>query len=166
MESQDSLIHSITNADEGDLLDDSVESTTPPVNKPRLLILEPAVLLLFFAWSVTGKNCVVYFTKMTATNFPQFHRSGTVFQNQIIYQTCTEIFKFNKSECILLGTRNGTNETEIIEKLVQPYAAKFFMARTIVESILPALASLFIGPWSDKYGRKPVIVSTFVGECF
>lgn len=70
MESQDSLIHSITNADEGDLVDDSVESTAPPVTKSRFLILEPAILLLFFAWSVTGKNSFVKFTKMTATNFP------------------------------------------------------------------------------------------------
>lgn len=91
---------------------------------------------------------------------------GTVFQNQIIYQTCTEIFEFNKTECALLGTKNGTNETEMIEKLVQPYAAKIFMARTMIESIVPALASMFIGPWSDKFGRKPVIVSTFVGEYF
>lgn len=99
--------------------------------------------------------------------FPIFSSiKGTVFQNQIIYQTCTDIFKFNKTECVKLGTQNATNETEIIEKLVQPYAAKFFMARTIVESLLPALASLFIGPWSDKFGRKPVIVSTFVGEYF
>ncbi len=95
---------------------------------------------------------------------PAAFQKGTVFQNQIIYQTCTEIFQFNQSECVLLGTQNATNETAAIEKLVQPYAAKFFMAKTIVESLLPALVSLFIGPWSDKFGRKPVIVTTFVGE--
>lgn len=89
-----------------------------------------------------------------------------MFQNQIIYQTCTEIFEFNKSECVLLGTQNGTNETQLIEKVVQPYAAKIFMARTIIESLIPAFASMFIGPWSDKFGRRPVIISTYVGEYF
>jgi len=92
--------------------------------KSRLLILEPAVLLLFFAWSL----------------------AGTVFQNQIIFQTCTEIFKFDKTECVLLGTQNGTNETQLIEKLVQPYATKINMAQTIIESVTPALVSMFIGP--------------------
>lgn len=89
-----------------------------------------------------------------------------MFQNQIIYQTCTEIFKFNQTECVLLGTKDATNETQEIERLVQPYASRFFMAKTIVESLPPALASLFIGPWSDKFGRKPVIVTTFVGKKF
>ncbi|KAG4079764.1 hypothetical protein HA402_014895 [Bradysia odoriphaga] len=139
MELQDSLIRSIENED--DTGTDTVESVVIPPAKSRILIMEPAVLLLFFAWSVTG----------------------TVFQNQVIYQTCTEIFHFNKSECILLGTPNATNETEAIESIVQPYAAKFFMAKTIVESLFPALASMFIGPWSDKFGRKPVIMTTFIG---
>lgn len=53
MESQDSLIHSITNADEDDPRNDTIESVVPPA-KSRFLILEPAILLLFFAWSVAG----------------------------------------------------------------------------------------------------------------
>lgn len=53
MESQDSLIHSITHADEDDPRNDTIESVVPPA-KSRFLILEPAILLLFFAWSVAG----------------------------------------------------------------------------------------------------------------
>jgi MFS transporter, PCFT/HCP family, solute carrier family 46 (folate transporter), member 1 len=40
------------------------------------------------------------------------------------------------------------------------------MARTLIESIIPAIASLFIGPWSDKYGRKPIMLATFSGYFF
>lgn len=141
MESQDSLVRSIADSNEDNSTNDTTELVATPPVKSRILIMEPAVLLLFFAWSVTG----------------------TVFQNQVIYQTCTEIFQFNKTDCNLLGRSNATNETEAIEKIVQPYAAKFFMAKTIVESLFPALASLFIGPWSDKFGRKPVIMTTFIG---
>lgn len=166
MESQDSLIESIAHADEDedDSRNDTEQSVVVPA-KSRFLILEPAVLLLFFAWSITGKKFDIvlhdYFV-----NYFVLSNSGTVFQNQIIFQTCTDVFKFNETECVLLGTQNGTNVTEAIEKLVQPYAARFFMARTIVESLLPALVSLFIGPWSDKFGRKPLIVSTLIGKCF
>lgn len=55
MESQDSLIPSITQADEDDSRNDTVESVVRPA-KSRILILEPAVLLIFFAWSLAGKN--------------------------------------------------------------------------------------------------------------
>lgn len=40
------------------------------------------------------------------------------------------------------------------------------MAKSLIESIIPALCSMFIGPWSDKYGRKPVLMSTFIGSFF
>lgn len=50
-----------------------------------------------------------------------------------------------------------------IEILVQPHAAKIMMAQTIIEGVIPAIVSLFIGPWSDKFGRKPVIITTLCG---
>ncbi|XP_037954262.1 proton-coupled folate transporter-like [Teleopsis dalmanni] len=37
------------------------------------------------------------------------------------------------------------------------------MARSLLESIIPAFVSLFIGPWSDKFGRRPIILTTFTG---
>lgn len=163
MESQESLIQSITHADEDESGNNTTESVPPPV-KSRYFILEPAILLLFFAWNVAGINRT-HLSQCSQNIYPS-PLIGTIFQNQIIYQTCTEIFGFNKTECILLGTPNSTNETQTIERLVQPYAAKIFMARTLIESIIPALVSMFIGPWSDKFGRKPVIVSTFVGEYY
>lgn len=33
----------------------------------------------------------------------------------------------------------------------------------MLESIIPAALSLFIGPWGDKFGRKAVLNSTFSG---
>lgn len=90
--------------------------------------------------------------------------SGTILANQIIYQTCVVRFGFNESECALLGTTNATNRSQEIEIVVQPYAANIVMARTMIESIVPALMTLFIGPWSDKYGRRPVLISSCSGN--
>lgn len=50
-----------------------------------------------------------------------------------------------------------------MEKIVESYATTIFMYRAILENIVPALFSLFIGPWSDKFGRKPVLLCTFSG---
>lgn len=55
MESQESLIQSISPEDEDEPGNDTTETIAPP-EKSRILILEPAVLLLFFAWSLAGKH--------------------------------------------------------------------------------------------------------------
>lgn len=55
MDSQDPLIPSVTNANEEDVKNDPIEPTVEaPAIKSRLLMMEPALILLFFGWSVTG----------------------------------------------------------------------------------------------------------------
>lgn len=129
-------------------LEDSPAVPSPEQNrferKYRYFILEPAILLLFYAWNV----------------------SSAVFTNQVVYQACTVTFKNNESQCALLGTENETQEIEDLEQQVQPYTATILMSRSLIESIIPTMCSMFIGPWSDKYGRKPVLLSTFIGSFF
>lgn len=112
--------------------------------KYRWFILEPAILLLFYAWNV----------------------SSAVFTNQVVFQACTVTLGFNESLCAELGTENQSAAAVELEKEVQPYTTRVLMAKTLIESIVPALCSMFIGPWSDKYGRKPVLLSTFIGSFF
>lgn len=38
------------------------------------------------------------------------------------------------------------------------------MAISLLESIMPAFVSLFIGPWSDKFGRRPILLTVFTGK--
>ncbi|XP_054090031.1 uncharacterized protein LOC105212584 isoform X2 [Zeugodacus cucurbitae] len=40
------------------------------------------------------------------------------------------------------------------------------MIRTLLESIVPALCGVFIGSWSDHYGRKPLLVISMIGFSF
>lgn len=40
------------------------------------------------------------------------------------------------------------------------------MAKTVTTAILPAILSMFLGPWSDKNGRKPLLISPTLGYCF
>lgn len=51
-----------------------------------------------------------------------------------------------------------------LEAKLETYASKIFMARAVLESIIPAFISVLIGPWSDKFGRRPILLSTFCGE--
>ncbi|XP_052872510.1 proton-coupled folate transporter-like [Anopheles cruzii] len=130
----------IDSREEGSRLEGAETSSEPYIPK-RALTIEPAILLIFFAWNV----------------------SAAVFANQIVYQTCTVAFGKNESLCAMLGTENETEAIQQLEKEVQPYSSNILMAKSLVESILPALFSMLIGPWSDRYGRKPVLVSCFTG---
>lgn len=119
--------------------------------------LELPVLLLFFSWNLTA----------------------TVFQNQILYQTCTIYFAFNETFCLDLTndvindeivstewnwTRIVADEVLTFQTIdVESYASKIFMSRAVLENIIPAFIGFLIGPWADKYGRKPILLSTFLG---
>ncbi|KAH8253159.1 hypothetical protein KR032_003826 [Drosophila birchii] len=125
----------------------NVDPTPPPaphdLNSYRWFILEPAVFLIFFARYLIG----------------------AVYQNQILYQTCVTIMKFNATECEpLLGIDRGSEADKKIEIIVQTYSANIMMTTSLLESIIPAFASLFLGPWSDKFGRRPILLTTFTGS--
>ncbi|XP_017065648.1 proton-coupled folate transporter [Drosophila eugracilis] len=89
--------------------------------------------------------------------------SGTVMRNQMIYQTCTVIFQYNETDCLLLDSKNITPELQAIETELQAYVANMFLTRTLFESIVPAICGLFVGSWSDHYGRKPLLIVSMVG---
>ncbi|XP_037725660.1 proton-coupled folate transporter isoform X2 [Drosophila subpulchrella] len=89
--------------------------------------------------------------------------SGTVMRNQLIFQTCTVIYQYNKADCMLLDSKNTTAEIQAIETELQAYVANMFLTRTLFESIVPAICGLFIGSWSDHYGRKPLLIVSMVG---
>ncbi|TMW42891.1 hypothetical protein DOY81_012027 [Sarcophaga bullata] len=107
----------------------------------HMFYIEPVVFLLVFSHSL----------------------SGTIMKNEIIYQACTTIFNYNDSDCIQLGTKNVTGHIQEIETEIQPYVANLFMIRTLLESIVPAICGVFIGSWSDHYGRKPLLLVSMIG---
>ncbi|KAH8284796.1 hypothetical protein KR054_001181 [Drosophila jambulina] len=121
---------------------------TPPTNRsflkwlrrPRSLLLDPAVFLAFFGRFLTD----------------------AVYQNQILYQTCVTVLEYNATECEpFLGTNRASDKAKASQ--VQEYASTITMASSIIESTVPAIVSLFLGPWSDKFGRRPILLSTFTG---
>ncbi|XP_018790462.1 PREDICTED: proton-coupled folate transporter-like isoform X2 [Bactrocera latifrons] len=105
----------------------------------RFYLVEPMVFILLFAYNL----------------------SETIVKNQIIYQTCTSIFFFNESDCGQLGTKNASEHVKQIETTIQPYAARIFMTSSLIESFVPAFCGVFIGAWSDRFGRKPLLITAY-----
>lgn len=142
-------------------------ATAEQIRSTNTYRLEFPVILLFFSWNL----------------------SGTVFQNQILYQTC--MLEYNKTTCDTLANDMIPDEYKVIanntigfentylfviylklskkkelEEELEQLASKVIMARIILESIIPAFISFLIGPWSDKFGRKPILVGTFFGTYY
>lgn len=115
-----------------------MESENEIIRKKQSWTLEPALLLLFFGW----------------------YLSVTIVTNQILKQTCLYVFEYNYIICTQLDDKNLT---QAVEEEIQPYVANILMTMTIFGSIISTILSLFLGPWSDKYGRRKVINCIFIG---
>ena len=118
---------------------DSEALKTKDLNKgPKKWALEPALLLLFFGW----------------------YLSVTIITNQILKQTCIYTFEYNYIVCTQLDDKNLSDS---VEKEIQPYVANILMTISILNSVIPTILSLLLGPWSEKYGRKKVLNCIFIG---
>ncbi|KAK9877562.1 hypothetical protein WA026_018666 [Henosepilachna vigintioctopunctata] len=89
---------------------------------------------------------------------------GPVFTNLLIYRTCYINLGYNESECALLGSDDKDDYTQKLEDIVEPYANVISLVLTFVPGIICAILALFIGAWSDRFGRKPVMVLTMAGQ--
>lgn len=123
-------------------------------------LLEPMILVLLFAYNF---SCKLWNGKAMKPGLIYIPLSATVLKSQIIYQSCTAGFGYSDAVCKQLGTKNATNETKRIEEQVQPYAASIFLTIKIVECIVPAFCGLFVGALADRYGRKPLLLASYLG---
>lgn len=107
----------------------------------RYVLVQPSMMMLIIAQAITSN----------------------VLTDLIVYRTCSVTLSINKTECSLLHDNSSSAEALKIDAQVQPKASLILMTRSIIESIVPALLSLFLGPWSDIYGRKSIMLSGYIG---
>lgn len=82
----------------------------------------------------------------------------------MVYRTCYVTLGYNQTECAALGSGHHDNATTKLEEIVQPYVTVLAMTKRLIETCITALLCFFIGPWSDKYGRRPVLLATLTGK--
>lgn len=99
--------------------------------------LEPPLFLLYFAFNLTN----------------------AILQNQLLKQMCLQL-GYNSTICNNLNT---DNVTKAVEEEVQPHVANINSTILLLNSIVPALLGLLLGSWTDKYGRKKVLMMSFTG---
>ncbi|XP_046995516.1 proton-coupled folate transporter-like [Schistocerca americana] len=82
--------------------------------------------------------------------------SSTVTQTLFLQRVCEEDLGYNATVCSHLDSTNNTSE--------QPHTASLLMSKTLLETLLPATLTLFLGPWSDRHGRKPLLLFPLIGH--
>ena len=94
----------------------------------------------------------VYFLFMAAMGM-------TVFTSQELYlmKACKVNLNFTESLC-----ENINNHTDI-QIATQKYVSEIQAYNGILQSLPAVLFTLYAGPLSDKYGRKPLILVSFAG---
>lgn len=99
--------------------------------------LEFALLFLYFGWY------------LSITSVP----------NILLTNTCL-MHGYNRTICDKINSDSFAKEVEV---KIQPLVAEIILTSSLLHTIIPAVLSLFLGPWSDKFGRKKVICATLIG---
>uniref|UniRef100_A0A2A4JNQ2 Major facilitator superfamily (MFS) profile domain-containing protein n=1 Tax=Heliothis virescens TaxID=7102 RepID=A0A2A4JNQ2_HELVI len=89
--------------------------------------------------------------------------SGAAMSNIILYRTCVHALNHTEDECRPFLSPDKNNQTHGLEAEVQKYATVVGTIRSIIEAVVPAILSFFLGVWSDTHGRKPLIVWPLLG---
>lgn len=109
-------------------------------------------LLSCLYWRLDG----LYYTKshhwQSLQVTPQFN------YNQFVIYACCSDLGYTVTVCSNISSYQEENDA------VQTRASEFNMYMAMLSSIPSMLVALFIGPWSDQNGRKPVLILPFIGK--
>lgn len=89
-----------------------------------------------------------------------------VTQNLHLYKVCTANFGFSANVC---DVRNQTlspderNNSQLIDQ-IQSYVSSLNIYGSLIEHIPSIFFVLFLGPFSDKYGRKILMIAPVIGK--
>lgn len=95
--------------------------------------------------------------------FIKFFITGTVLADLILYRTCIDALSKNYTKCYILRSNASSKDARDLEAEIEPYATTIIMVKSLIESIIPAILSLFLGPWSDRGGRRPLLLAGLIG---
>jgi len=59
---------------------------------------------------------------------------------------------------------NCYNMTAAEQEVVQPAVANLQLIKNLIETLVPCVTALFLGPWSDVNGRLPLFLAAISGE--
>ncbi|XP_022256066.1 proton-coupled folate transporter-like isoform X1 [Limulus polyphemus] len=104
------------------------------VSNLKYVTVEPLVTLIFFAFMVRG----------------------VCYQQLMLDKACYNEIRYSSDVCSNLNDEKYKLQKDEVQRMANNY----HMGTTIVSTLPAIILSIFIGPWSDKYGRRyPLIVA-------
>ncbi|KAK5647473.1 hypothetical protein RI129_002365 [Pyrocoelia pectoralis] len=88
---------------------------------------------------------------------------GSITTNFLLYRTCYVTLGYNIDDCYLLGTKYANNRTKELETKVQTYTTYIIMSKSLIEAFIAPLFCFLLAAWSDKYGRRPLMLFGLTG---
>jgi PCFT/HCP family folate transporter-like MFS transporter 1/3 len=92
--------------------------------------------------------------------------SSAVITQLLLVRNCQAMFPLNATNCDMLVYKIDTQEARELEAVLEPRVTVLQMYKTLIEFCIPVILSLFVGPWSDHHGRKPLILWPIFGMFF
>lgn len=102
--------------------------------RKRNLPVEPTIFLLFLSEALVSSVIIDMYT----------------------LRVCEDDTNWNKTMC--------SNLNDTIKSKEYPRATELLMVKSLIETVIPATISFFLGPWSDINGRKPLIIGSVIGK--
>ncbi|XP_043289896.1 proton-coupled folate transporter-like [Venturia canescens] len=106
------------------------------------VLVEPPVMLYFFGQAIIG----------------------AVTSDLMIFRTCQAILGTDKGDCDILHSNSSSSEAMNLQTTIQPYVSYIVMNKSFIDGLVPAILSFCLGSWSDKYGRKPILLASYSGS--
>ena len=104
------------------------------------------------AWQISYIEPVLFIYTITLyLNIPM--------ENQMIYRKVC-LNHYNKTFCKIINTPNHTAE----ENVVQAETAQWNMYSNIARIVPTVVSTIYLGAWSDGFGRKKVLMVAVLGE--
>lgn len=89
-----------------------------------------------------------------------------VYQNLYLSKACRVNFLFNATQCETQNLQSSNNESITYEdeaNQVQGFVSSFLIYTALLENLPGVFFVLFLGPWSNEHGRKPLMMSPIFG---
>ena len=130
------------------------------------ITIEPVGFLLITSGVIQVQNNLMYFYIFKCSYLIFFQ--GIVHENSFLKKVCQVNFELNATSCNTPRNESGQaniteNQDNGINDRIQSYVSMLFIWSSLIETLPSIVFVLCLGPWSNKYGRKPLMISPILG---
>lgn len=122
----------------------------------------PVIFCLILSGAISGKAFLLS-TEICSKSTLYSFISDTLVTDLIVYKTCITTMLLPETTCAILHNNSSSEEAKNLSAEVQQNIAPVIISNNVMKALIPMVLSLFLGPWSDKFGRKVLLLISLTG---